>query len=69
MKSYSQSLGATILPIYQNPETNMERFASPKLEVEYKIPFLTQSIKELTCGLQIMKSICNFVLRFWPVVT
>ncbi len=57
LESYSQSLGAIILPIYQNPETKMERFAIPKLEVEYKIPFLTQYIKELTCGLQIMKSI------------
>jgi hypothetical protein len=57
MKSYSQSLGAIILTIYRNSETKMERFAIPKLEVEYKIPFLTQSMKELTCGLQIMKSI------------
>ena len=69
MESYSQSLGAIILTIYQNPETKMERIAIPKLAVEYKIPFLTQSAKELTNGLQIMKSFWYFILRFWPIVT
>jgi hypothetical protein len=68
VETYSQSLGAVILTIYQNPETKIERIPIPKIAVEYKTPFLTQSLCELKTGLQMMKSIWYFILRYWPII-